>query len=412
MHSDMVRLSPKLIALLLLCGAIAGVAGMALIGLLHLIQQVVYGISRVDGITFRNIVEQTSATHRLLALSGCGVIAGTGWFLLHRYASKLVDIKQAISNNAPSIPLSTTMIHALLQILTVGMGSPLGRETAPREISSAIADYISRRLAISAEERKILLSCSAAAGLAAVFDVPLAGALFALETLLFSFQRNHVIAALICCTTAAWVARLGLGSIPAYQLPAFTLNSSLLIWALLFGPVIVASSWLLQRQLAYCKPANRSSPRLIFISMAAFILIGAMAMWLPEILGNGKAGNELLFNDSIGWRYALALLIGKWLALLLATRGGAYGGFITPSMMLGGLIALLAATAWNSVLPSVPVVAAVITGATVFLAIQQKMPLTAILFVLEITNIAPDFIMPVSLCLLTALPCQQALNKQ
>ncbi|MCO6516934.1 MAG: chloride channel protein, partial [Snodgrassella sp.] len=371
----MVRLSPKLIALLLLCGAIAGVAGMALIGLLHLIQQVVYGISRVDGITFRNIVEQTSATHRLLALSGCGVIAGTGWFLLHRYASKLVDIKQAISNNAPSIPLSTTMIHALLQILTVGMGSPLGRETAPREISSAIADYISRRLAISAEERKILLSCSAAAGLAAVFDVPLAGALFALETLLFSFQRNHVIAALICCTTAAWVARLGLGSIPAYQLPAFTLNSSLLIWALLFGPVIVASSWLLQRQLACCKPANRSSPRLIFISMAAFILIGAMAMWLPEILGNGKAGNELLFNDSIGWRYALALLIGKWLALLLATRGGAYGGFITPSMMLGGLIALLAATAWNSVLPSVPLVAAVITGATVFLAIQQKMPL-------------------------------------
>ncbi|WP_239324339.1 chloride channel protein [Snodgrassella gandavensis] len=408
----MARLSPKLIALLLLCGAIAGVAGMVLIGLLHLIQQIVYGISRIDGITFRNIVEQTSATHRLLALSGCGVVAGTGWFILHRYAPKLVDIKQAIGNSGTPIPLSTTLMHGLLQILTVGMGSPLGRETAPREISSALADYISRRLSISTEERKILLACSAAAGLSAVFDVPLAAALFALETLLFSFQRNHVIAALICCTTAAWVARVGLGSTPAYQLPTFSLNSPLLIWALLLGPVIATSSWLLQRQLAYCKPATRSNPKLIFISMAAFILIGVMAMWLPEILGNGKAGNELLFNASIGWHYALVLLIGKWLALLLATRGGAYGGFITPSMMLGGLIALLAATAWNNVLPSVPVVAAVVTGATVFLAIQQKMPLTAILFVLEITNITPDFIMPVSLCLLTALLCQQALNKQ
>ncbi|PIT53908.1 chloride channel protein [Snodgrassella alvi] len=408
----MARLSPKLIALLLLCGAIAGVTGMVLIGLLHLIQQIVYGISRVDGITFRNIVEQTSTTHRLLALSSCGVVAGTGWFLLHRYASKLIDIKQAIGNSGTPIPLSTTLMHGLLQILTVGMGSPLGRETAPREISSALADYISRHLSISTEERKILLACSAAAGLAAVFDVPLAGAMFALETLLFSFQRNHVIAALICCTTAAWVARMGLGSTPAYQLSVFTLNSPLLIWALLLGPVIVASSWLLQRQLDYCKPAARSNPKLIFISMAAFILIGVMAMWLPEILGNGKAGNELLFNASIGWHYALALLIGKWLALLLATRGGAYGGFITPSMMLGGLIALLAATAWNNVLPSVPIVAAVVTGATVFLAIQQKMPITAILFVLEITNITPDFIMPVSLCLLTALPCQQLLNKQ
>jgi H+/Cl- antiporter ClcA len=409
---DMARLSLKLIALLLLCGAIAGIAGISLIGLLHVIQQTVYGISRIDGITFRNIVEQTSPTHRLLALSSCGVVAGIGWFLLHRYAPKLIDIKQAIGNSTISIPISTTLIHGLLQILTVGMGSPLGRETAPREISSALADYIGRRLHISSEERKILLACSAAAGLAAVFDVPLAGAMFALETLLFSFQRNHVIAALICCTTAAWVGRLGLGGMTAYQIPAFTLNNPLLIWALLIGPVIVASSWLLQRQLACCKPSTRSSPRLIIISIAAFILIGIMAGWLPEILGNGKAGNELLFNDNIGWYYALALLIGKWFALLLATRGGAYGGFITPSMMLGGLIALLAASAWNSILPPVPVIAAVVIGATVFLAIQQKMPLTAILFVLEITNVTPDIIMPISLCLLTALPCQQALNKQ
>lgn len=411
MHTVMTRLSPRMIALLLLCGAIAGVAGMSLIGLLHMIQQLVYSIRRIDGITFRDMVEQTSAMHRLLAVSGCGIVGGIGWFLLHRFGAKLVEIKQAISTSTTPIPLGTTVIHALLQILTVGMGSPLGRETAPREISSALADCISRRLQFSAEERKILLACSAAAGLAAVFDVPLAGALFALETLLFSFQRQCVIAALICCTTAAWVARLGLGSSTSYQLPTLTLNSTLLVWALLLGPIITASSWLLQQQLAYCKPANRSTPRLIFISVAAFVLIGVLAMWLPEILGNGKAGNELLFNDSISWQYAAALLIGKWLALLLATRAGAYGGFITPSMMIGGLVALLAATAWNSILPPVPLIAAVVVGATVFLAVQQKMPLTAILFVIEITNITPDIIMPVSLCLLTALPIQQALNK-
>lgn len=408
----MFRLNPKLIALLLFCGAIAGVAGMSLIGLLHFIQQLVYGIVRTDGITFRNIVEQTTAIHRLLALSACGVIVGAGWYLLHRFAPKLVDIREAIGNNATPIPLVSTFFHGLLQIFTVGMGSPLGRETAPREISSAIADFIGRRFNISTEERKVLLACSAAAGLSAVFDVPLAGALFALETLLFSFQRNTVIAALICCTTAAWVGRIGLGSQPAYQLPAITLNSPLLIWSLLLGPLIVAFSWLLQYQLACCKPAVRTSPKLIFISIGAFILIGVLSMQLPEILGNGKAGNELLFNDQISWHYALALLIGKWLALLLATRAGAYGGFITPSMMLGGLIALLAATAWNSILPPVPIVAAVVTGATVFLAVQQKMPLTAILFVLEITNITPDMIMPICLCLLTALSCPHGLNKK
>ncbi|MBI0151408.1 chloride channel protein, partial [Bifidobacterium sp. M0353] len=92
----------------------------------------------------------------------------------HRFAPKLVDIREAIGNSATPIPLVSTFFHGMLQIFTVGMGSPLGRETAPREISSAIADFIGRRFNISTEERKVLLACSAAAGLSAVFDVPLA----------------------------------------------------------------------------------------------------------------------------------------------------------------------------------------------------------------------------------------------
>lgn len=409
--SIMTKLTPKLIIFLLSGGFIAGIVGMCLISLLHLIQQLVYAISRSDGVTFRVMVEQTTTTHRLVALLSCGMVAGIGWWLMHRFAPKLVDIKKAISSQATPIPLSTTLIHGLLQIITVGMGSPLGRETAPREISSALAEQCGRRLHINNDERKLLLACTAAAGLAAVFDVPLAATLFSLETLLCSFQATAVIAALICCTMAAWIGSLGLAGAPTYHLPTFHLNHALFFWALLFGPVIATSSYFLQRQLAACQPPNRQSPNLILISIIAFSLIGLLSFWLPEILGNGKAGNELSFTDAITWQYALVLLIGKWLALLLATRAGAYGGFITPSMMLGSMLALIMACAWNSVMPTIPIVAACITGATVFLAIQQKMPVTAIVFVLEITDITPQIIMPVMLCLLTALPCQKLLQK-
>lgn len=406
----MPKLTLKLVLLLLIGGIIAGVVGLSLITLLHLIQQAVYTINRTDGITFRIMVEQTSNIHRFLALLSCGVIGGFGWWSMHHFMPKLVDIKKAISSETTLLPFKTTLIHGLLQIITVGMGSPLGRESAPREISSALMEQFAQRMHISSNERKLLLACTASAGLAAVFNVPLAGTLFALETLLLSYHSTAVIAALICCTTAAWLGSIGLGSMPTYHLPLLQLNHALFIWAVLFGPVISTCSWVLQKQLRVCQPINRQNPYLILYCIIAFSLIGILSVWLPEILGNGKAGNELSFADAITWRYALALLIGKWLALLFASRGGAYGGMITPSMMLGSMLALILASAWNGFLPEIPIIAACIIGATVFLAVQQKMPLTAIVFVLEITDVTPQIIIPIMLCLLTALPFQKLLQ--
>ena len=57
---------------------------------------------------------------------------------------------------------------------------------------------------------------------------------------------------------------------------------------------------------------HRSSPIMIPISIVAFTLVGVMAMYFPEILGNGKAGNELTFTNDITWTYALGLFGAKW----------------------------------------------------------------------------------------------------
>lgn len=82
-----------------------------------------------------------------------------------------------------------------------------------------------------------------------------------------------------------------------------------------------------------------------------FALIGVIAVWFPEILGNGKAGNQLTFGGLTGWQYSLELTAVKWAVVLMALAAGAYGGLITPSMMLGSTISFAAAAAWNSVFP-------------------------------------------------------------
>ena len=111
---------------------------------------------------------------------------------------------------------------------------------------------------------------------------------------------------------------------------------------------------------------------MIVIALLSFAVIGVMAMYFPEILGNGKAGNQLTFTDLVGWDYALGLLATKWIAVLLALMAGAYGGRITPSMMLGSTLALAFAALWSIMVSPVHLGFAAFLGAVIFLGLAQK----------------------------------------
>ena len=76
---------------------------------------------------------------RLAVLVVCGIVAGGGWWALYRYGRPLVSIRRAVRAADPRMPVVSTTVHALLQIVTVALGSPLGREVAPREIGSLLA---------------------------------------------------------------------------------------------------------------------------------------------------------------------------------------------------------------------------------------------------------------------------------
>ncbi len=93
------------------------------------------------------------------------------------------------------MPILTTAVHAVLQILTVALGSPLGREVAPREIGAIFAGWLAHRAGLSVREQQVMVACGAGAGLAAVYNVPLGGALFVLEVLLGTFSLDVVIPA-------------------------------------------------------------------------------------------------------------------------------------------------------------------------------------------------------------------------
>lgn len=400
----MKTLSPKLILSLLLIGVAAGLTGIVLTLLLHTVQHLAFGYPLHVELSYRVMVEESAPLRRLIVLLLCGGLVGVGWVMLHRLASPLVSIKTAVANRQ-RMPLAATLIHALLQIVTVGLGSPLGREVAPREISAALAERWAESQGLDEEERKILLACASGAGLAAVYNVPLAAAVFALETLLLSWSRERLLAALLACSTAVLVVRAALGDVIQYPLPDGWFNA----WALAAAPLLALGVWAFERSMDRLPEIPRRKPVMVWVAVLSFAFIGLLAWYFPEIMGNGKAGNQLSFQAALGWRQAFGLLAAKWAALLLATLAGAYGGRITPSMMLGGLIAFLAACAWNALLPGVDMGAAAFVGATVFLGVAQKMPITALVFMLELSRQSPALWLPLCLCLGATLLVHRAL---
>jgi H+/Cl- antiporter ClcA len=390
---------PLLAVLTVLTGVAAGVGGMLLALLLHYIQHVAYGYNLGpvhSDESFLQGVIAASPARRFLVLSICGLVAGLGWWAIRRFGTPLVSISQAV-NQATRMPPWTTAAHALLQIITVALGSPLGREVAPREIGCLCASYFSKRAGLTPERRRILIACGAGAGLAAVYNVPLGGALFTLEALLGTFQVSAVIPALATSAIAAYVAWVGLGDERQYVLPTLSITRSLIVWSLVSGPMFgLAARWF-RNAVQSARGAAPRGWRLPVWCGVIFPVIGLAAIPFPPILGNGKGLALLGFDGSLNVGVAATLLLLKTLATIGALRAGAEGGLLTPGLAIGASLAALAGAIWTSAWPGTPLGAFAVVGGAAFLAVSMKMPLTAIVLMMEFTRVNHDFLIPMAL---------------
>jgi len=309
----------------------------------------------------------------------------------------LISISQAVRDRGPHIPFLATLTHAILQIVTVGLGSPLGREVAPRELGAALATKLCARANLTPEFSRIMIACGAGAGLAAVYNVPLGGTLFTLEVLLGTFSLPASVAALATCVIATLVAQLGLGNGLQYSVPPLAISPSIIFWSLLVGPVIGAAAYLFVR---VTEAARARAPRdwhLAVWCALVFPIIGLLAIPFPQLLGNGKGLAQAGFDSEVGLALAATLLLFRVVVLVASLRAGAEGGLLTPGLSLGALIGIILGSFWNHVWPTAFIADFAIVGGAAFLASSMQMPLAAIVLTLEFTGIGQEFLVPLSL---------------
>ena len=401
-------------ALPALVGCLSGLAGLLLALILHSVQHLAFGYS-IDAVisseSFLQGVTNASAARRVTVLLLCGVVAGFGWYGLAKFGRPLTSVSQAVNGRLTKMPFVETVIHGLLQMITVALGSPLGREVAPREWGAMLAQRVARIAKVSSGEARLLVACGSGAGLAAVYDVPIAGTVFVMEVLLKKFRPTIAVSAAISCFLAAWIARIELGEDLQYSIPSYSVDKSLMVWAILLGSPFGAAGFAFARWTSRCALNAPAGTDRIWKSLLAFGLVGVLSIGLPQLLGNGKGPAELAFSDHLPTGLAATLIAVKILCVSLVLRAGARGGLLTPGFSLGALLAVVVGGIFHPWLPVTSMGNLAILGASAFLSSSMAMPMTAILLAMEFTDAPGILLIPILLAVCGSTVARETLNR-
>ena len=132
-----------------------------------------------------------------------------------------------------------------------------------------------------------------------------------------------------------------------------------------------------------------------FYCLLNFVMIGLFAIYFPAILGNGISAAQVEFSNAVGIELSAILLLLRIVITLTSIRSGAHGGLLTPSVANGALLAVILGCIWQWLGSDTNLSAFAIVGAAAFLAVAQKMPLTAIILMFEFTRVDFSFMLPV-----------------
>ncbi len=391
----------RLIAATAMTGVMAGLAGIALTLLLHAVQHAAFGYTEE---TFLIGVQEASAARRVIAMAIGGAVVGAGWWALWRYSQRFPAVGDALTGPDKRLPLPTVTADAALQIIAVGFGASLGREGAPRQVGAALGGWLAHRLRLDPGQRRTVLACGAGAGLAAVYNVPLGGALFTLEVLLVSAAARDVVPAILSSAVAAAVAWPVLGNQPTYLVPPVNANAAILVWAVVLGPVAALIGAVFVRITSVARRrAPKSGWRLPVATTIVFSAVGALSIGYPALLGNGKGPAQLAFDGTLSLGALGALVILKPLVTAACLGSGARGGLLTPAVATGALLGALTGNVWDLLWPGASTAAFAIIGAAAVLATTQRAPLCAIVLIMEFTHTGLDLLVPMLIAVTGAM---------
>lgn len=401
---DEAEQQPKIgrIPALIAAVAVVGIAIGAAAGLLTLM---LYQVERFALGYIENAHESgpfnVPAIRRAISVTVGASIAAVMWWLLRTRTTEVPSVKKAVGGAI--MPVWQTIVHVLLQIFIVGTGMSIGREVAPRELGAMFGQRFARWVRLGAKDTRMLVAITAAAGLAGVYNAPLAGTFFAVEILLADVTLETVTLAFACSALASWVASLVKGTHVFYLIGKADglFTPDYMLFALIAGLMLGVAGALFRRGSQWAERNKPSGAGILWMMPLAGLLTGVVAIAVPQVMGNGRATAQLSFSSKADLAVIPVLLllsfVAKAIVTLLTIRSGASGGVLQPGIALGASGGAILGILWMQVFHTNSIGMYALLGACALLAASQQAPLMAICLVMELADAPINLFVPIGL---------------
>jgi CIC family chloride channel protein len=404
---------------MVLLGIVVGVAGgYGAVGfryLINFIQSIAYGSSA----ELLDVIESVPWYMRVAIPAIGGLIVGPIVYFFAREAKGhgVPEVMYAVALKQGIIRKRIVFIKALVSAVCIGTGGSVGREGPIVQIGSAVGSTLGQLFNVSANRMRTMVGCGAAAGIAATFNAPIAGSIFALEIILGEFEIASFSPIIISAVSATAISRHYLGDIPAFILPEYILHSPLEfpLYAVL-GVVcaLVAVGFTLILYRSEDAWDGIKFPEYLKAVLGGLIM-GTMGLVFPQVLGVGYGAIDLALMVKLSWWFMGLLVLFKILATSITIGSGGSGGIFAPSLFMGAMAGGAFGGIVNYLFPSVAASpgAYAVVGMGAVVAATTHGPLQAILIIFEMTGdykiILPLMITCIISCLIARKLCGESI---
>jgi chloride channel protein, CIC family len=329
----------------------------------------------------------------LIPLAG-GLLAGlTLWIGTRLIASvrqkSTTDYMEAVVVGNGVISVRASLVKTISALFSISSGASIGREGPMSQLSALTASLIGRLRRFPIPQRRQLVACGAAAGIASAYNAPIAGAFFVSEIVLGTVAVESLGSLIIASVVATFTTRIISGEAPLYHLPGLDLHSRwefipLCLVGIVLG--LVAPVYLRVLRGAELGFSKLTIPVPAKLAIGGTI-VGLIAVLYPEVCGNGQGLIRSLLHQQWWWETVLVLLLMKVVATAVTFGSGAVGGVFTPTLFVGAAAGMLYGRLVLYLAPELqpdPEMYALV-GMGAFLAATTGAPLMAILMVFELT---------------------------
>lgn len=307
------------------------------------------------------------------------------------------EVMLAVALRGGKIKPQVGIVKAITSAICIGTGGSVGSEGPIAQIGSSLGSTVGQFFKLDEERTKTLVACGAAGGIAAIFNAPIAGAIFAMEVILNRISSVYFGAVVISAVIADSIAHFFMGDFRTFMIPQYFLESpwELLLYSLLAIIAGLASVGF-SRALYWVEDIfdDIHIPAWIKPTIGA-ILLGVLGIFtmktaegFPRIFGVGYESMTPALFGEFTFQVALILFLLKLLATLFTLGSGNSGGIFAPSLFMGSMLGAGFGSWANMVFPNITTGAGAysLVGMASFFSGATHAPMTAILILFEMTN--------------------------